>query len=129
MRAPADAWFTRVLLYWDRVGLIVPGRMAQDVRRVGLYTAQLIQQRLLLPITPDGEVGFVGSYLQPFIDLIGADPLIDWHIPFEARDTVPVHTDKTGTQLGKYLQGAGLARHASGPAWEGWFEVDARVAS
>jgi len=34
IRTPDDPWFTRVLLYWDAVGTILPGGLEDDARYV-----------------------------------------------------------------------------------------------
>ena len=49
---PQTAWFSRVLLYWDEVGSIVPSPLANDLRQVSPYMGELVSAGLVRPIIP-----------------------------------------------------------------------------
>jgi hypothetical protein len=131
---PEDAWFTRVLLYWDRVGSIVPWEYTRDFDRLSPYMAELARAELVRPIAP--ELHVQAAMLRPFLKFVDGDP----QIAARARDlgSVPaqrghvdsgtvmeIHAGKIGAELAEELIARGLARHAPG---ERWFEVEARTA-
>lgn len=129
IRVPDSEWFTRVLLYWDKVGTIVPAEYSQDPEFLGVHTAGLIRHRLVEPLRPDGDIREArDGYLDSFLALVDNDPLIDRELPFEQRRTHRVHGDKSGTRLAKALDSRGLARRAAGPDWASWWEIDRRAA-
>ena len=47
---PESAWFTRVLLYWDEVGSIVPSAYEVDLSRLTPYMQELVHAELVRPI-------------------------------------------------------------------------------
>jgi hypothetical protein len=51
INVPQNAWFARVLLYWDEVGAIVPNEV---MRRQGVtpYMKELIHEGLVSPTDP-----------------------------------------------------------------------------
>jgi Family of unknown function (DUF6236) len=129
IRRPDSEWFTRVLLYWEKVGTIVPLEYSQDLTFLGPETAALIRHRLVEPIVPDGSIFEAREhYAGSFLHLIDNDLRIDRELPFERRETLRIHGDKTGTELAKALEHRRLARHASGPEWASWWDIDRRAA-
>ncbi|WP_203711426.1 hypothetical protein [Asanoa siamensis] len=57
INVPSTAWWTRTLLYWDRVGTIVPHSYRHEPENLGLHTLELIREGLLDQYPPD----FAGS--------------------------------------------------------------------
>lgn len=47
IRPPESAWFSRVLLYWDKIGTIMPAQYSEDHEFLGAYTSGLLREGLL----------------------------------------------------------------------------------
>jgi hypothetical protein len=118
LEIPESPTLTRVLLYWDSVGVIAP--------EVGLppHTNELISAGLadaihpqLLEI-PTLESGF-DALLEQALPALQASGLSD--IPQAVR----LHEDKGTVKLWTNLEARGLVRRASG----GWLEADSAVAA
>jgi hypothetical protein len=45
---PEDAWFTSVLLHWDKVGSIVPAPYVREPQRLSAYMQDLLAAELVL---------------------------------------------------------------------------------
>jgi hypothetical protein len=77
MRLPQDSWFSRVLLYWDKVGTIVPYEVGRRPEVLGTYTAELIKADFVIPISPQEYVPDFDRFRQGFVEVIDSDgPLI-----------------------------------------------------
>lgn len=46
IRVPGNEWFTRVLLYWDEIGSIVPSEYIYRTEVLGNYMIELLQSGL-----------------------------------------------------------------------------------
>ena len=129
IRTPEDAWFTRVLLYWDSVGTIVPEGLQDDSEFVSPRMAELREVGMLLPISPLSEVWQVPRFLEEFVSFLENDQGIQRlrRRPSAELSFEKVHVGKLGA-LADYLVDQGLARHADGPGWELWLDVERRTA-
>jgi hypothetical protein len=130
IRPPENEWFSRVLLYWDRVGTILPEHYSGDNAFLGSYTTALLAEGLLTPIAPDQSVWQSGAtkYHDAFLDLIDRDPLGVDRTPAVEREWTRVHLDKTGTGLAVALLERGLAQEFEGPEYAAWFDVELQTA-
>jgi hypothetical protein len=129
IRTPEDAWFTRVLLYWDSVGTIVPEGLEDNSEFISPRMAELRDVGMLAPITPLAEVWQIPRFLDVFVSFLEADEGIQ-----QLRQRPPgdlafekIHVGKLGV-LADYLVDQGLARSTDGPGWELWLEVERRTA-
>jgi hypothetical protein len=52
IRVPGNEWFTRVLLYWDEVGSIVPSEYIYRPESLGTYMRELVQAQLVRQVLP-----------------------------------------------------------------------------
>jgi len=125
IRVPETEWFTRVLLYWDTVGTIVPAEYLDDPKFLRPYTASLKDHGLLTTVPPDERIWQTGSknYYQSFLTLIDSLHAEDG-VPFANRETVRIHVDKTGHGLAYALSERKLANYIGGKEWDSWFEVE-----
>jgi hypothetical protein len=75
IQVPRKAWFTPVLLYWDRVAAIVPYRL--EPAELGEYMHQLLSEGLVDPVRPDEAQALNGEYGfdDQFIELLESSPL------------------------------------------------------
>jgi hypothetical protein len=120
---PDSEWFTRVLLYWDEVGTIVP--IADPNQVLDDYTRGLVDAGLVKPVVPAMYMGRIPRFESAFLDLIDHDPGVPKsRVDLNAVPSARIHVQKFGEGLAEELQQRGLAR----PAGEyGWFEVERRT--
>jgi hypothetical protein len=125
---PEDAWFTRVLLYWDTVGSIVPGGLEDDPNFVSPRMAALRQEGLLKLVSPAFDVSTIPRFREEFARYLEADERISKRRDEpEAMSFTKVHIFKLG-EVAEYLIDQGLARNSAGPGWEVWIDVEERTA-
>jgi Family of unknown function (DUF6236) len=126
IRVPQTSWFTQILLYWDAGAAIVPQSMHHDDAALGPYMAELVRERLVTLVRPDGELWMhQEAFKRRFVELL------DTHRPIEAagrRKWTQVHTDKLGWSLFREMADRGLARKHEGPEWESWWDVEESIA-
>jgi hypothetical protein len=128
IRIPEDAWFTRVLLYWDSVGTIVPGGLEDDPRYISPRMAELRAEGLLAMVAPAYDLTTIPRFRDEFARLLEADEDIARRRGAPAGASfAKVHVFKLG-DVAEYLIDEGLARHCDGPGWELWIEVEERTA-
>jgi hypothetical protein len=73
IKTPDDQWFTRVLLYWDAVGTIVPGNLEGDDRWVTPRMRALCDEGLLDFVRPVVSVADVPRFAEAFLTHLEAD--------------------------------------------------------
>lgn len=138
---PQNAWFTRVLLYWDQVGSIVPERHVGDLTQVSPFMRDLVEADLVRPIVPEAFDKRLGGAIAPFLDYVDSDPEIAARAKagFGSRQatrggsepgtTIHIHRGKFGIILAGRLRERGLARAAGdGRRRRDWLEVESRTA-
>lgn len=121
IRVPQNEWFTRVLLYWDQVGTIMPHEYADDPIRLGNYMAELIDNQLLKAVTPDRYISRIPNFSQAFLDLIDESQVIQDRrvVALERGETVRIHMEKI-LPLSHDLIDRGLAKEST---WD-WYDVE-----
>lgn len=126
MRVPKNEWFTRVLLYWDEVGTIVPDQFGPQLEVLGSHTMELIQSGLVRPVAAEHFVYQIPNFREAFLELIKNNEEIQSRrdIPLDSQSTFKLHLDKMGG-LADDLEDMKLARHAENP----WFEVEQSTAN
>jgi hypothetical protein len=100
---PESAWLTRVLLYWDVVGTIVPDQFIEDPEDLDPYTHSLVEQGLLLQVFPSWAEGHI---IQQFVNYVRSLPEGALRLrqrSFERGNVTMIHSDKWLTY------GAGLS--------------------
>ena len=139
---PRNAWFTRVLLYWDEVGSIVPERHAEDLSRVSAFMRDLVSAELVRPIVPEAFDRRLYGAVDPFLEFVDSDPEIAARAAIgfgsesasrggsEPGTSMRIHRGKFGYMLGDQLERRGLARPAGdGRRGRDWLEVESRTAT
>jgi hypothetical protein len=134
---PENAWFSRVLLYWDEVGSIVPDSHARDLSRLSPYMAKLVKTNLVRPVIPELYTGELFQAMEPFFRYLDQDPDIAARSrsglgsqPTSRGTASPgtiaqIHRGKFGHIVAEELVGRGLAR----PTGNEWYEVESKTAS
>lgn len=121
IRVPDSSWFTRVLLYWDEVGAIVPYDYVRDSDKLGPYMLQLMKESLVRQVIPGEYLPQVPDFKQRFLGYIDA---IDRH-PIEGLEVWPrVHMEKL-QRIGQELVDRKLAVRDIDP----WFKLEPATAN
>lgn len=73
IKTPEDAWFTRVLLFWDSVGTILPGNLEDDERFVTRHMRELRNEGLLENVRPVLDFEQMPRFRQSFLTYLDTD--------------------------------------------------------
>ena len=125
IRVPQSAWFTRVLLYWDEVGAIVPYEYIQDPDRLGQYMVGLVREQLVNQVVPGAHLWRVNNFADAFIDYV--DQKARRPEPPEQNPWVPVHMEKL-QKVGEKLCERGLAQSNPADQYSPWYNVEPHTA-
>ncbi len=128
MRVPSSAWFTRVLLYWDEIGCIVPSVYGHDRQKLGDYGNELTSAGLLKTIHPDAFSlpGLADGFIRA-LDAEGrARPGRETY-GVDAGPGMDLHIAKMGREIARALQERGLAQPVK-RSDAGWYAVEPRTA-
>jgi hypothetical protein len=138
INAPQDAWFTRVLLYWDKVGSIVPADYARSGDRYTPYMRELLDAELVERVTPEDHVEPLIKPMESFLQELDHDAEVAARSGrplgieaatrggVESGTVIEIHQGKLGHIVGHGLMERGLARRA--PRGRGdWYQVDSFV--
>jgi hypothetical protein len=68
VRVPNSTWFTRILLYWDEVGTLVPYDFLEFPERLGEHTRSLVEKELVTQVIPGSHVYRIPRFTEAFID-------------------------------------------------------------
>jgi Family of unknown function (DUF6236) len=130
INVPENSWFTRVLLYWDEVGSIVPSRFADDLGFLSPYMGELIDARLVRPVIPDDYTWELFQSIEPFFAFVDEDPEINRRRAsgeVSLDTTFQIHGEKLGLVVANELKWRNLARCSTRE--EGWYDVEPRTAT
>lgn len=125
IRVPESAWFTRVLLYWDSVGSIVPSEFMYRPERLGPHMQALVAEGLVKQIIPAEHLYDVPNFSEPFLQLAESHRR-KMNIGFGSLSelkTSRVHAEKLD-MIARPLCEMGLASEADYP----WFNIEATIA-
>ena len=135
IRVPESPWFTRVLLYWDRVGAIVPYEYLEDPDRLGTYMVSLVREQLVEQVVPRMYLWRAENFKNAFLEYIDAKYGTDGK-PYKS-DWAAVHSGKfVGSSihmeklydLGEKLCERGLALRDKNNQYSPWFKIKPRIA-
>lgn len=125
INVPQGAWFSRVLLYWDEIGSIVPFEHAYAPNLLKPYTQELIRSGLLKPISPGQYISQLPRFSAAFLEYIDQArelrPVRQANTRPNAR--IPVHIQKLG-DIADELCKRGLACQVD----YSWYDVEQRTA-
>ncbi|HHT9131146.1 MAG TPA: hypothetical protein ACFYED_01530 [Candidatus Tripitaka californicus] len=76
IRVPENEWFTRVLLYWDEIGSIVPSEYIYRPEALGNYMIELLQSGLVRQVFPGDYTHKIPKFEEAFLELIDKDKVI-----------------------------------------------------
>jgi len=125
IKVPQSSWFTRVLLYWDEVGAIVPYEFLEDPQRLGPYMVSLVREQLVQQVHPGAFLWKVPHFADAFlkhVDHLNLDP--NAHRLVWPR----IHMEKL-QGVAEPLCDRGFARRTPNEAsYSPWYEIEPSVA-
>ena len=138
INVPQNDWFSRVLLYWDQIGCIVPEDYEPDeysayvpdklLRPLGperlAYTTELFEVGLVKPVNP-AYLHWTDEFLELLDDLFR--PRRRTRFEEQSAVSVPVHVGKLGHDLTAELRRRSLAEPPS--AGSPWCLVERQTAT
>ncbi len=129
IETPDEDWFTRVLLFWDAVGTIIPGGLENDSRYVTPRMRELREQGLLEDVQPLFDFEKAPAFRDEFLGYLDGDDAVQerGRRPLNDLPVTKVHLWKLGL-LAEDLVARDLARYSTGAGWELWLEVEERTA-
>jgi hypothetical protein len=70
INVPESDWFTRVLLYWDKVSSIVPNDYIYNPERLDPYMRSLVEAGLVHQVIPGKYIDEIPHFEEPFISYV-----------------------------------------------------------
>ncbi len=126
IRVPQNAWFLRVLLYWDSVGSIVPYSYLHNPQKLGKYMRELVAEGLVKQIIPSDHIHKIPHFSEVFIDTATQykSKLERNNMALDDLPTSRIHIDKLDS-IGDELCDMKLAKLDKYP----WFLVKSDLAN
>lgn len=124
INVPNSAWFTRMLLYWDEVGVIVPHDFIENPEKLGEHTRSLVQECLVKQVIPQDHLNNIPSFKDSFlkyIDSLKENIIERRRVSFRKGHSSDIHIEKMDG-LEYELRDIGLAQEFYYPWWS--IEVD-----
>jgi hypothetical protein len=144
---PENKWTIKTLLYWDKLGSIVPMNHIEEPEKLTPFMRRLVERSLIEQISPSNYLHEIPDFESSFIEYL--KPNIEkFRLPIKKRiisysyieqsklkvrppedgqaelfSKSKVQFEKLG-QLPSFLKSEGIAQEAD----ENWFEMDTRVA-
>lgn len=130
IRVPNSAWFTRMLLYWDHIGTIVPREFMERPEDLGEHTRSLLQEELVRPVIPGMHLYQVPKFDEAFADYLAClGPELDRRRQsFRDGATSQIHVEKVGALEG-VIREYGLGRRGNDPYYSSWYAVEQETAA
>jgi hypothetical protein len=127
---PPGAWWTRVMLYWDSVGTIVPHAYIRSPELHDPYTLELIRAGLLLQVLPDDAGGSLGRHFGKYLELLSDQEIDRRRRDFATGHATRVHSDKWLTYMGglQEVERLGLAAPDHSAYSGNWISVETSTA-
>ena len=127
INVPSNAWFFRVLLYWDKVSSIIPYDHIFNPDLLTPYMRDLVVAELVEQISPGGYIHNIPHFEEAFLNYICNQ--INFkkyrrHKNLLLKNPFSIHIEKMGN-IAEELIDLGLAKHDHYP----WFLVEDWVAN
>lgn len=94
IEVPQSEWLTKALLYWDRVGTIVPDRWRWEPESLGPATLRLVQEGLVEQVFPQEADPRMFALYENWIARLTPAELQARRDRLQANDVLPIHEDK-----------------------------------
>ncbi|MEA5478620.1 DUF6236 family protein [Pseudanabaena galeata UHCC 0370] len=137
INVPNTAWFTRVLLYWDKVGSIVPSDHAYRPQQLDPHMRELVAAGLVEQVVPSKHIHAISNFSESFLAYVNANykpsnkvktsSSIVIHkekMNHSGNRSIEIHIEKI-SQISDELVQLGLAELVD----RSWYKVESKVAN
>lgn len=127
INVPSDAWFFRVLLYWDKVSSIVPYDYIYNPDLLAPHMRNLLTAELVEQVPPGSYLYKIPHFEDAFLSYIrrqNSQRNRNQATRLPRRNRFSIHMEKMG-EIANELVNLDLAQRSSYP----WYEVDDWVAN
>lgn len=127
---PNSVWFTRILLYWDEVGAIVPYNFIKRPNKLDRHTRSLVRSYLVKQVIPGMHLHRIPNFRSSFLDYIESlgrkleERRRAFRLNLPIRNCSKVHIEKMES-IGDALVEIGLAKNNIYP----WYYVETETAN
>ena len=133
IQVPDSPWLSRVLLYWDELGAIVPSDYIQTPEKLGRHMIGLVREGLVTQLVPGMFLWEVPRFTESFLEFIDARAGAaavnsQWAVDAPPNSGTPIHAEKL-QDLVEGLCSRGLARRAPHDKYSTWVEMESNTAS
>lgn len=124
---PNSSWTVKSILYWDKVGIIVPPNYIDRPKQYGRFTVDLLQSDLVENVFPGEYIWRVRKFDESFIKLVNQPKfgLAKRQLDFSNNLVSRIHLQKFGEDLLNHLVKLKIARREN---WQ-WFFVETKTAN
>lgn len=126
INVPDSVWFTRMLLYWDVVGAIVPHDFIYHPEKLDKHTRSLVEAELVRQVMPGAYLWEIPSFTEAFIgylNSLGTDTIEKRIAAFKRGENFSIHIEKM-EGLEFRLEKMGVAQMKKYP----WYTVEKTTA-
>ena len=124
INVPNSSWFTRMLLYWDEVGVIVPYDFIQSPEKLDEYTRSMVLEGMIKQVIPMQHIYNIPYFREAFLSHLNAldkRVLIKRQVAFAGGHRSKIHIEKMD-RLELDMRDMKLAEEGEYPWW--FVEVD-----
>lgn len=124
INVPNSSWFTKALLYWDKVGSIIPYEYTQNPNNLDQFTRELLREELIEQVIPGAHIWDIPNFTTAFLEfLLSNDFINERRKAFQSGEKFRLHIEKMDG-IEKNLEELKLAREVDYP----WYDVEAKTA-
>ena len=119
INVPNSAWFTRMLLYWDEVGAIVPYDFIEYPEKLDEHTRSLVEACLVKQVIPGTHIRKIPSFKESFLKFLKSQDEKTYEKrrkSFKEGDYSKIHIEKMD-ELEYEFEHMGLAKEDESPWW------------
>jgi hypothetical protein len=132
IRVPESTWFTRMLLYWDNIGTIIPLDFMNQPENLRDHTRSLVQSELVTPVIPGMFLYQVPKFDEAFakyLESLTPTELDRRRQRFREGETTQIHVEKVGA-LEWVIKEYGLCKDGGEPySYSPWYAVERDTAA
>ena len=121
INVPENEWLVQTLLYWEKVGSIVPFEYAFNPHKLSKFMGDLVNNELVTPIKPGEHLNKIPFFEDAFLNLVDTNEEINRNKQkkLSIHNSQRIHLEKMG-HLSKELIQRKLAKESRYP----WFYVE-----
>lgn len=120
---PNSTWIMQTILYWDKVGSIVPIEFTYTPGQLDPFMQELVQARLVEQIIPLHYIPRISKFENEFINFLDNNPELSKDKDQAKMEFDLIHIEKLGN-LVKEIEKRKLGKKSNGQ----WFQMEKKVA-